>query len=78
MDAIDEGGAVLEKNAKLADIWSSGGRAYYEVSQGVSEGIRPWPKDLFTLKDVPIKKREAVVRKVADKLVVMLKEKMAS
>ena len=40
MNAFDEGGAVLEKNAKVADMWSSGGRAYDVVSQGVSEGIR--------------------------------------
>ena len=32
MNAIDEGGVVLEKNAKAADIWSSGGRAYDKVS----------------------------------------------
>jgi ubiquinone/menaquinone biosynthesis C-methylase UbiE len=31
---------VLEKNTKAAGMWSSGGRAYDEVSQGVSEGIR--------------------------------------
>jgi len=40
MSAIDEAGAVLEKNTKVANMWSSGGRAYDEVSQGVSEGIR--------------------------------------
>lgn len=40
MSATDEVGAVLEKNAKAADMWSSGGRAYDEISQGVSEGIR--------------------------------------
>jgi hypothetical protein len=40
MGAIDEAGAVLEKNTKVANMWSSGGRAYDEVSQGVSEGIR--------------------------------------
>jgi ubiquinone/menaquinone biosynthesis C-methylase UbiE len=40
MNTFDEGGAVLEKNAKVADMWSSGGRAYDVVSQGVSEGIR--------------------------------------
>jgi len=39
MSSNDEG-VVLEKNAKVADMWSSGGRAYDEVSQGVSEGIR--------------------------------------
>ncbi len=32
--------AVLEKNRKAAGMWSSGGRAYDEVSHGVSEGIR--------------------------------------
>jgi ubiquinone/menaquinone biosynthesis C-methylase UbiE len=31
---------VLEKNTKVADMWSSGGRAYDEVSLGVEEGIR--------------------------------------
>ena len=40
MSAIDEAGAVLEKNTKVANMWSSGGRAYDEISQGVSEGIR--------------------------------------
>ena len=40
MSATDEAGAVLEKNTKVANMWSSGGRAYDEVSQGVSEGIR--------------------------------------
>ena len=36
----NDDGIVLEKNAKVADMWSSGGREYDEVSQGVSEGIR--------------------------------------
>jgi SAM-dependent methyltransferase len=31
---------VLDKNTKAAGMWSSGGRAYDEVSRGVSEGIR--------------------------------------
>jgi ubiquinone/menaquinone biosynthesis C-methylase UbiE len=31
---------VFEKNKKVADMWSSGGRAYDEVSRGVEEGIR--------------------------------------
>jgi SAM-dependent methyltransferase len=31
---------VLEKNTKAAGIWSAGGMAYDEVSQGVAEGIR--------------------------------------
>lgn len=35
-----ENSAVLERNAKAADMWSSGGRAYDEVSRGISEGIR--------------------------------------
>ena len=35
-----ENSAVLEKNVKAANMWSSGGRAYEEVSHGVSEGIR--------------------------------------
>ena len=39
MSSKDDG-VVLEKNAKVADMWSSGGLAYDEVSQGVSEGIR--------------------------------------
>ena len=51
MNAIDEGGAVLEKNAKVADMWSSGGRAYDEVSQGVSEGIRHCVMRLAPQKD---------------------------
>jgi len=40
MSVNDENGAVLEKNSKAANMWSSGGRAYDAVSQGVSEGIR--------------------------------------
>ncbi|MDH3466440.1 MAG: methyltransferase domain-containing protein [Gammaproteobacteria bacterium] len=36
----NDDGVVLEKNAKVADMWSSGGRAYDEVSRGISEGIR--------------------------------------
>jgi ubiquinone/menaquinone biosynthesis C-methylase UbiE len=31
---------VLEKNEKAANMWSSGGRAYDEISRGVAEGIR--------------------------------------
>jgi len=40
MSIVGKDGSVLEKNAKAADMWSSGGRAYDEVSLGVSEGIR--------------------------------------
>ena len=40
MSATNEESAVLEKNAKAANMWSSGGRAYDAVSQGVAEGIR--------------------------------------
>lgn len=35
-------------------------------------------KDLFAMDDVPVKERQAVARKVADRLLVMLKERMAS
>ena len=51
MSAIDEAGAVLEKNAKVANMWSSEGRAYDEVSQGVSEGIRHCVMRLAPQKD---------------------------
>jgi ubiquinone/menaquinone biosynthesis C-methylase UbiE len=37
---MEEDSAVLEKNTKAASMWSSGGRAYDEISQGVAEGIR--------------------------------------
>lgn len=40
MTTSADDGLVLDKNAKAAGMWSSGGRAYDEVSQGVSEGIR--------------------------------------
>ena len=40
MTTSTDDGLVLEKNAKAAGMWSSGGRAYDEVSRGVSEGIR--------------------------------------
>jgi len=40
MSTANEDGAVLEKNVKAANMWSSGGRAYDAVSQGVAEGIR--------------------------------------
>lgn len=40
MSETQESNAVLEKNLKAAEMWSSGGRAYEAVSQGVSEGIR--------------------------------------
>jgi uncharacterized metal-binding protein len=35
-------------------------------------------KDLFAMDDVPVEERQAVARKVADELLVMLKEKMPS
>ena len=40
MTASTEGRSVLDKNMKAASMWSAGGRAYDEVSRGVSEGIR--------------------------------------
>lgn len=40
MTTSTDDGLVLEKNAKAAGMWSTGGRAYDEVSRGVSEGIR--------------------------------------
>ena len=40
MTGTKESGAVLERNVKAANMWSSGGRAYDEVSRGISEGIR--------------------------------------
>lgn len=40
MTTSAEGSLVLDKNTKAASMWSSGGRAYDEVSRGVSEGIR--------------------------------------
>lgn len=36
----NDDGIVLEKNAKAADMWSSGGRDYDAISRGVEEGIR--------------------------------------
>ncbi len=35
-------------------------------------------KDLFAMDDVPVEERQAIARKVADKLLVMLTEKMVS
>ncbi len=40
MNAQDIDDTALERNKKAASMWSSGGRAYDEVSRGVSEGIR--------------------------------------
>ena len=40
MSKNEEDGPVLEKNAKAANMWSIGGRAYDQVSHGVAEGIR--------------------------------------
>lgn len=39
MSQTQESNAVLEKNVKAAKMWSSGGRAYDAVSQGIAEGI---------------------------------------
>lgn len=46
--------AVLKKNTKVAGIWSSGGRAYDEVSRGVEEGIRHCVLRLAPQKDEQI------------------------
>jgi uncharacterized metal-binding protein len=35
-------------------------------------------RDLFAMDDVPVKERQAIARKIADELLVILKEKMAS
>ena len=51
MSATNEDGVVLEKNAKVANMWSSGGRAYDAVSQGVAEGIRHCVMRLAPQKD---------------------------
>lgn len=51
MSATKQKDAVLEKNLKAADMWSSGGRAYDEVSRGVSEGIRHCVMRLAPQKD---------------------------
>jgi ubiquinone/menaquinone biosynthesis C-methylase UbiE len=40
MTTVDKDALVLEKNTKAAGMWSSGGRAYDEISNGVGEGIR--------------------------------------
>jgi len=40
MNKVEEDDPVLDKNAKAAGMWSSGGRAYDEISRGVAEGIR--------------------------------------
>lgn len=45
---------VLEKNTKVANMWSSGGRAYDAVSQGVGEGIRHCVMRLAPQKDEKI------------------------
>ena len=54
MSATNEEGAVLEKNAKVANMWSSGGRAYDAVSEGVAEGIRHCVMRLAPQKDEKI------------------------
>lgn len=54
MSANDESSAVLEKNSKVANMWSSGGRAYDAVSQGVAEGIRHCVMRLAPQKDEKI------------------------
>ena len=51
MSDTKQGNAVLEKNLKAAHMWSSGGRAYDEVSRGVSEGIRHCVMRLAPQKD---------------------------
>ena len=53
MDSQNDG-AVLEKNTKVAGMWSSGGRAYDEVSRGVEEGIRHCVLRLAPQKDEQI------------------------
>ena len=40
MSEAEEDTRILEKNTKAANMWSAGGRAYDEISQGVAEGIR--------------------------------------
>ncbi len=40
MTTSSEGSLVLDKNTKAAGTWSSSGRAYDEISRGISEGIR--------------------------------------
>ena len=40
MTTVDNDALVLDKNTKAAGMWSSGGRAYDEISNGVAEGIR--------------------------------------
>ena len=40
MTTLSEDSLVLEKNMKAAGMWSSTGRAYDEISRGISEGIR--------------------------------------
>ena len=54
MSANDGSSAVLEKNTKVANMWSSGGRAYDAVSQGVAEGIRHCVMRLAPQKDEKI------------------------
>ena len=54
MSETQESNAVLEKNVKAAKMWSSGGRAYDAVSQGVSEGIRHGVLRLAPKKDEQI------------------------
>jgi len=39
MSIVIETGAVLEKNAKAASMWSSGGRAYDEISRGIESAL---------------------------------------
>lgn len=53
MSSHDDG-VVLEKNAKVADMWSSGGRDYDAISRGVEEGIRHCALRLAPQKDEQI------------------------
>jgi ubiquinone/menaquinone biosynthesis C-methylase UbiE len=51
MSTTKQNDVVLEQNLKAAHMWSSGGRAYDEVSRGVSEGIRHCVMRLAPQKD---------------------------
>ena len=50
----NDDGVVLEKNAKAAGMWSSGGREYDAISRGVEEGIRHCVLRLAPQKDEQI------------------------
>jgi hypothetical protein len=51
MPASKQKDVVLEKNLNAANIWSSGGLAYDEVSRGISERIRNCVMRLAPQKD---------------------------